>query len=541
MAKKTKKAAIAEAPEKVKGKTKVPKHLVNKLLETLPMTGYSRFPMLGHEGTEIKDQTLKGFTAEAMFTYGSYVVEERAVPDFRDGLKPVHRSLLWSLAGLNLRPSNGYKKSARTVGDTIGKYHPHGDAAAYGAMVTIANTMPPAVDGQGNWGSPINPAAAQRYTEARMSKFAHRFLLDSKYLEVVPKIPNFSGDDVIPLYLPALLPYVLFNGNVPAPAYGVRAGNPSFSVKSVAKIIIAMLKGKEFNAKKLAQVLEIQHAYGCEDVTEEEAYLEMIATGKGNITYAPLMDSEFKTRTIQIRSFVPAGLSSIKAIDKTLEAIAKITGVKRAFNKQGKKTKNAGPYGAMFIVECGKNVGEDRFMDIVEEIERKVTSSVNYRLGITIRRENAANKFKYMNYPDFFAAWVKYRIGLEVKMIHHLIAKAERDLYVNKVYLFAVENMEQLLKLLPKVLKSDDPEKTLAKSMKIPLEDAQIILDRKVRQLAAMEAAALKAKIKDIEAELKVLNKDLKQPGERAAADTLDRVKAYLKNPDKNKSGLIFE
>lgn len=497
----------------------------------------NRFPL---KANSITNTTVDQYTAEAMRIYGSYVVEDRAVPDYRDGLKPVHRALLWSLAGLSLRPQNGYKKSARTVGDTIGKYHPHGDAAAYGAMVTIANTMPPAVDGQGNWGTPINPAAAQRYTEARMSKFAHKFLLDTQYLEVVPKIPNFSGDDKIPLFLPALLPYLMFNGSIPAPAYGVRAGNPSFSLKSVAKAVIAMLKGKELSAKKLAKILEIQHAYGCEDLTDDEDFLELIKTGKGSIVYAPTMNAEFKTRTVQIRSFVPAGLASTGAIDKTLAKIANINGVKRCFAKQGKKTKNAGPYGAMFIVECGRNVSEDRFMDIVEEVEKHVTNSVSYRLGVTIRHADKPNAFRYLGYVNYLKAWVKYRVALELRLVKHLTEKAERELHINEVYLFAVENMEKLLKVLPKVLVSADPNAALAKALKIPVEDATIILDRKVRQLAVLEAKALKAKIKELKAELKQLAIDKKEPHKRAARDTVDRVQAYLKNPDKNKSGLTF-
>lgn len=511
----------------------------SKKQKAVVLDGRSRFPMKNQPEETIIDRGAAKFSEDALRLYGSYVVEDRAVPDFRDGLKPVHRSLLWSLNDLSLRPTSGYKKSARTVGDTIGKYHPHGDGAAYGAMVTIANTMPPAVDGQGNWGTPVNSAAAMRYTEARMSKFTHLFMLDPKYLEVVPKIANFSGDAEIPLYLPALLPYALFNGNVPAPAYGVKAGNPSFSFKSVAKVVIAMLKGKELNAKKLAKVLEIQHAFGCEDVTEPEAFEEMLSTGKGAITYRPMMEIDFDKRTVHLRSFVPAGLSSTAAIDSTLAKIISIDGVKKAFSKQGKKTKGSGPYGAMFVVQCQK-VDDDRFNAILDKVERLVTNTVNYRLGITIRKVDDANAFKYLDYPTFFAQWVKYRIGLETKLIKHLIAKAERDLHVNEVYLFAVENMDAILKALPKVLTAKDPDATLAKILSIPVEDATIILDRKVRQLAKMEAAALKEKINQIKQDLKQLAKDLKAPGERAANDTLDRVKKYLKNPDKNKSGLEF-
>lgn len=489
----------------------------------------------------VRDTTIDAFTADAMFTYGSYVVEERAVPDYRDGLKPVHRALLWSLTGLGLRPDKAYKKSARTVGDTIGKYHPHGDAAAYGAMVTIANTMPPAVDGQGNWGTPVNPAAAHRYTEARMSKFAHKFLLDPKYLEVVPYVPNFSNDDTIPLYLPALLPYLMFNGSTPAPAYGVRAGNPSFSFNTTAEVVIAMLKGKELNAKKIAKTLKIQHAFGCEDVTHDDEFQELVATGKGSVVYAPIIKPDYKNRRIEISSFVPSGLASAAGIDKTLAKISNMDGVRKTFNKQGKKSVGSGPFGALMIVEAQRNMNEDRFADVVEAVEREVTNTVSYRLGVTIRKADAANKFKYLGFVEYLNAWIKYRIALELRLVKHLIKKAKHDLHINEVYLFAVENIDKLLKALPKVLVAADPDAALAKALNIPVGDAKIILDRKVRQLAKLEASDLKTKIKALRDEIKLLNADLEAPGARAARDTEARVKSYLKNPDKNKSGLEFK
>ncbi|MEG0374173.1 MAG: DNA gyrase subunit A [Raoultibacter sp.] len=251
-----KKSTAVAKPVKVKSKSKViaaddlPAKKKKKKSEVdVVSTGTSLYPMLGQDESLIRDENLADYTRRALFQYGSYVVEDRAIADYRDGLKPVHRALLWSLSDLGLRPGGAFKKSARTVGDALGKYHPHGDAACYGAMVTIANTVPPAVAGQGNWGDPVAPAAAMRYTEAKMSKFAGSFLLDPDYLEVTPMVDNFSNDMKLPLYLPALLPYMLFNGSVPAPAYGVKCGNPSFSFTSVAKVVCDMLNGKEYSAK----------------------------------------------------------------------------------------------------------------------------------------------------------------------------------------------------------------------------------------------------------------------------------------------------
>jgi topoisomerase-4 subunit A len=499
------------------------------------------YNLAGQDHSLVRQLTLATYTENALRTYGSYVVEDRAVADYRDGLKPVHRALLWSLVGLGLRPSSGYKKSARVVGEALGKYHPHGDGSAYGAMVTIANTMPPAVDGQGNWGTPVNNAAAYRYTEAKMSKFSHMFMVDSQYLDVVPKVPNFSGDDTIPLYLPALLPYMLFNGSVPVPAYGVRAGNPSFSFSSVAKVVIAGLKGRKLTATYLAKHLKIQHAFGCEDTTEEEDYIEFLKEGRGNIVYAPLIEADVKAKTINVRSFVPAGLSSKAAIDKTLAKIASWQGVKRCFSKQGKKSKGSGPYGALFVVEIGRNVSEDDFHNIVDKVDKEITSSVNYRLGITVRKHEDTNAFHYLSYVKFFEVWLKYRVRLELDLIRNRIQKTEREIHINEVYLFAVENMKKLLAALPKVLTSKDPDVALSKALKIPVEDATIILDRKVRQLAKMEAAQLKDKLAELYAELKTLKADEKNPSARAARDTMRRVTQYLKKPDLNKSRLTFD
>ncbi len=124
----------------------------------------------------ITDVDLHNIVEEQMRNYGAYVVENRAVPDFRDGLKPVHRAILWSMYELSLHHNKPYKKSARTVGEAIGRFHPHGDMSTYGAMVTLANTAPALVEGYGNFGDHIEGAASHRYTEARLSKFSDAVL-----------------------------------------------------------------------------------------------------------------------------------------------------------------------------------------------------------------------------------------------------------------------------------------------------------------------------------------------------------------------------
>lgn len=492
---------------------------------------------------ETKMQTINEFSDGALHVYGSYVVEDRAVPDFRDGLKPVHRAVLWALDGLGLHHHKGFKKSARTVGDAIGKYHPHGDSACYGAMVTIANSNPPLVWGQGGWGKPDGTtASAYRYTEAKKSKFADTFLLDQQYLKVVPMENNFSNDEKLPLYLPALLPTLLFLTSTPPPAYGVKVGNPAFSVATVSKVVVDMLNGKTYTAKKLAETLKIVHPFGCIDVSSDAAIEELMATGKGSVQYMPLIDYDIEKRIIRIRSFCPGTLTGEEGLDKALQKLANIDGVKNASNTSGKKNKYAGPYGAHLEVACPKNMDEESFDEVCAKVDKAVKSSVAYRLGITIRKSGEeTNRFKYVNYVEYFTAWIKYRVKLEERLIDFLLAKAARELHLNEVYLYAVQNREKLLKALPKVLASKNPAEVLAKALKMPVPDAEIILERKVRQLAALEESDLKAKIKGIKGEIKDLKSDQKEPGKRAARDTTERVKNYLKKPDPTVSGIKVE
>lgn len=533
-----KKSTAVAKPAKVKLKSKskavaaddLPKKKKKKGEVVETATGTSLYPMIGQDESLIRDENLADYTRRALFQYGSYVVEDRAIADYRDGLKPVHRALLWSLSDLGLRPGGAFKKAARTVGDALGKYHPHGDAACYGAMVTIANTVPPAVAGQGNWGDPVAPAAAMRYTEAKMSKFAGSFLLDPDYLEVTPMVDNFSNDMKIPLYLPALLPYMLFNGSVPAPAYGVKCGNPSFSFTSVAKVVCDMLNGKEYSAKKLADTLKVNHEYGCLDVSSDEDFLALMSTGRGKVTYEPQMKIDEKTKTITIQTYVPGGMSNNATITKKLEKIAEWTGVVSASNASSKKNKDAGPWGAAFAIKCRGS--EDQLYELATKVQREVTSAINYSLGVTVRRADASNKFMYLSYVNYFKAWVAYRIKLEIAMLKNKMAKAEKALHLQEVYLWAVDNMDKLLKALPKVLVAADPDAALAKACKIPVDDAKIILDRQVRKLAKLERAGLVAKIKEIKAEIAEYKGGLKEPGKYAANGTAAKVKAYLKSPD---------
>lgn len=223
-----------------------------------------------------------------------------------------------------------------------------------------------------------------------------------------------------------------------------------------------------------------------------------------------------------------------------IEKFAVIQGVSQAHSNGGERNKDAGTYGCAVEVVVGRGVDEDRFYEIAQEVQKLTTKSVSYILGVTVRHDGKPNSFKYLDYLSYFKAWVTYRKKLEIRMLDWLIERAQKELHLQEVYLYAVDNKDKLLKALPKVLASKEPDSALAKAIKLPVEDAKIILDRQVRKLATLERADLVTKIKALKADIAGWQKGLKAPGKYAAKDTLDRVQKYLKNPDANKPNLGY-
>ena len=194
---------------------------------------------------EIERQPLGEFTEKAYLNYSMYVILDRALPHIGDGLKPVQRRIIYAMSELGLKSGAKYKKSARTIGDVLGKYHPHGDTACYEAMVLMAQDFAyryPLVDGQGNWGSADDPKsfAAMRYTEARMTPFA-QVLLEELEQGTVEWKPNFDGTLEEPVLLPARLPSVLLNGTMGI-AVGMATDIPPHNLREVADACVHLLE-----------------------------------------------------------------------------------------------------------------------------------------------------------------------------------------------------------------------------------------------------------------------------------------------------------
>ena len=207
----------------------------------------------------VERQPMRTFTEQAYLNYSMYVIMDRALPHIGDGLKPVQRRIIYAMSELGLSALSKHKKSARTVGDVLGKYHPHGDSACYEAMVLMAQPFSyryPLVDGQGNWGAPDDPKsfAAMRYTEARLSRFSE-LLLSELGQGTVEWTPNFDGTMKEPVVLPARLPHILLNG-ITGIAVGMATDIPPHNAREVALACAELLDNPDAGLDVLMQHIQ---------------------------------------------------------------------------------------------------------------------------------------------------------------------------------------------------------------------------------------------------------------------------------------------
>lgn len=467
----------------------------------------------------VHEKDLATITEHFSKIYGTEVVEDRAIPDFRDGLKPVHRAILWAMYQQSAHHKARYKKAARVIGDVIGKYHPHGDASAMGACVTIANTLPNLVDGQGNWGDPTSNAAAMRYVECRLSQFSDNFLLDKNYLAVVPKVKNYSGDEEWPLFLPAKVPVHLLIGSPTVPAYGVSAGTPPFHMKGVMEVTLAALRGEEITPKLCAQKLVPHYPYGGECVSTRKELAEFFKTGKGSLQFIPTIDPYENKGLILVTSCAP-GFMTTNSIETKLSKIADLPGVRTVEDVSSSKS---GKYGIEFRIETKRGADHD-FGETLDRVRKILSSREAYHVGYTHRKKDET-KFGRVSICDFFVKWAKYRIALEASVVKFLIKEQEKVLAKLDLLVFAVDNREQILKSLS----TKDPDEYLIKVLKKDKEYVRQILDLKVRQLAQLNKSKLLDDIKEVKAKIADFKGDLKAPAKRVVKYTEREVEKYLK------------
>jgi DNA gyrase/topoisomerase IV subunit A len=430
---------------------------------------------------EVIEKRLDSYAIANIKEYGKYTIEERALPDYRDALKPVQRRSLWSAHTLGINSKSGYKKSARVVGDVIAKYHPHGDVGVYGAIVNMVNDSQPLFDGSGNFGSINTSPAAYRYTEMRLSAFADATLFSKPHLDVIELVNNYDGSEKEPLVLPALLPNLLLNG-VQGMAVGVTVGVPPFTPKSLNKILQMVFQKETVTHTHLNKILKLNYKFGGQLLDVERLKL-FYTTGQSAITLLPDYTYDADNYRITITGGGP-NFECKWAIEK-LQEFDIVTSVNN-FRSDGK---------IKLIVHLRRN---DEAAASVELLMRKLSDSLTLRFNLTERLSHSDPRFKAdVNEVEFFASnitdylqlWAKWRLELETKTQLNIAENLEKKIKQTDLLILAANNLDLIFKELK--AKKDNLIERLAATLRITKDEAAYLAQRAIGSFAALNTNKL--------------------------------------------------
>ena len=447
---------------------------------------------------------LKSFAEKAYLDYSMYVVLDRALPHLADGLKPVQRRIVYAMSELGLGAQSKPKKSARTVGDVIGKFHPHGDSACYEAMVTMAQPFSyryPLIEGQGNWGAPDDPKsfAAMRYTEAKLAPYAET-LLDELDQGTADWVPNFDGTLKEPRLLPARLPNVLVNGTTGI-AVGMATDIPPHNLRELAKACIYLLKTPDARLGTLMDMIPgPDYPSGCQIVSSPEELRQVYETGNGQIRARAVWEEEAgdDCKNIVITA-LPHQASPAKIIeqiaqqmrDKKLPLVADL----RDESDHENPTR-------LVIVPRSNRVDREQLMAhlfATTELEK------SYRVNLNVI--NMDNRPQVMNLKEILLGWLDYRQDTVKKRLEHRLKQVADRMHLLLGLLTAYLNLDEVIRI---IRTEDEPKPVLMKRFKLSEIQADYILDTKLRHLQKLEEMKIKSEQKELAAERAEIEETLK-------------------------------
>ena len=455
--------------------------------------------------TQIDTRSVSDFTEYAYLNYAMYVIMDRALPHIADGLKPVQRRIVYAMSELGLKHTAKPKKSARTVGDVLGKYHPHGDSACYEAMVLMAQPFSyryPLITGQGNWGSPDDPKsfAAMRYTEANMSRYAD-ILLGEIEQGTVDWQDNFDGSLSEPVTLPARLPNILLNGTTGI-AVGMATDIPPHNLHEVVKACIRLLKNPELSTKQLVQTLPAPDLpTTAEIITPKNDMIAMYETGKGSYKMRATYHTDPKQNHLVIINALPYQVSG----NKVVEQIAKLMMDKKLpwVTEIRDESDNLNP--CRIVIELKKSkLNIDKIMS---HLFANTDLETSYRVNMNMIGINGKPEVK--NLKSILLEWLSVRKSVVIRRLQYRLDKINERLHILAGLLIAYRNIDEIIDI---IRTAEDPKIELMTRFGLTQTQANAILDIKLRQLAKLEEIELTAEHDRLEAERLLISEQLNNP-----------------------------
>ncbi len=465
---------------------------------------------------EVKIVDLASALSERYLSYALSTIMARSLPDVRDGLKPVHRRLLYAMRQLRLDPNSGYKKSARVVGDVMGKFHPHGDASIYDAMVRLAQEFAaryPLVDGQGNFGNidGDNPAA-MRYTEARMTAVAEA-LLDGIDEDAVDFRPTYVGEGEEPVVLPAAFPNLLANG-AQGIAVGMATSVPPHNVGEICDALSHLIRYPNATVAKLVDLMPgPDYPTGGIIVESRETIVEAYKTGRGSFRVRARWEVEkLKSGTWQVViTEIPYQVQKSRLVEKIAELLLakKLTLLADVRDESTAEVR-------LVLEPKSRNVDPEMLM---ESLFRQ--TDLESRFGLNMNVLDASNTPRVMSLPEVLRAFLDHRREVLGRRTTFRLAEIGRRLEILEGYLVAYLNLDEVIRI---IREEDEPKAVMMKRFGLSDLQAESILNMRLRSLRKLEEMeirkehkALSVEQKDLKALLKDEERQWKVIGEQIA------------------------
>ncbi|MGC9610740.1 MAG: DNA gyrase subunit A [Minisyncoccia bacterium] len=476
-----------------------------------------------NKNDKIQAREITSELSESYLSYAMSVIVSRALPDVRDGLKPVQRRILWAMWDDNLTHSSKFRKSANVVGAVLGRYHPHGDMAVYDALARMAQDFSlryPLIDGQGNWGSVDGDSpAAMRYTEARLSKIAEELLLDIEK-ETVDWQPNYDSTRDEPTFLPAKLPNLLLNGTVGI-AVGMATSIPPHNLGELADATIHLIDNPEADIKELMEFIPGPDFPTGGIIYNKNALHEAYATGKGSVTIRAKAEiEERKSGSFQIViSEIPYQVDKSVLVTKMAELVTdkKIEGIRDIRDESDRD-------GLRVVVELKNDSSPQKILNQLFEYT-ELQKNFYYNVLALVNGLQP----EILSLKDVLSEYIKHRKDMIRRRTEFDLKKAQDRAHILEGLVKALDVIDKIIATIKKSKDRETAKQNLVKNFKLSALQADAILEMKLQSLAAMERERLENELKEKRKLITELQLILKQPKK-----ILDVIKTDLTELKKN-------
>jgi len=440
------------------------------------------------------------YCEDSYLNYSMYVILDRALPSISDGLKPVQRRIIYAMSQLHLNHTAKYKKSARTVGDVLGKYHPHGDSACYEAMVLMAQPFSyrhPLVDGQGNWGAPDDPKsfAAMRYTESKLTKYAN-LLLDEINLGTVDFQNNFDGTLQEPTKLPAKIPNILLNGSTGI-AVGMATDIPPHNLNEVVNACLSILDGdSRTNEDVIEYITAPDYPTECEIITPKREIVDIYKSGKGSIKCRAIYEVEGNDIVITSLPYQASGAKILEQIANQMNS-KKIPTVVDLRDESDHEN----PTRLCITLKSNRVDAEPVISHLFASTDLEKSYRINFNMIGLDGKPSVKPIFTILN------EWIEYRKSTVLRRLNFKLEKIQSRIHILQGLLIAFLNLDEIIRI---IREEDDPKQSLIDTFNLSEVQADAILDTKLRHLAKLEQDKLNSEenelAKEAEKLLKIIN-----------------------------------